>query len=77
MSVSEELRGAREERGLSVRDLARITNVKGIIIRALERGEADILSPLEDIRVYLRAYARQVGLDPHDVTIRYLAQLGV
>src|SRR5688500_14300590 len=62
MSVSEELREAREQRGLSLSDLTRITRVKGIILRALERGDADLLSPVEDIGLYLRAYAREVGL---------------
>ncbi len=50
--------------------------MKEIVLRALERGDPDLLSPLEDLKVYVRAYARQLGLDPTDVTTRYLAQLG-
>ena len=76
MSVMAELQSARQQQGLSLHDLARTTHVREIVLRALERGDPDLLSPLDDIKVYLRAYARQLGLDPKDVTTRYLAQLG-
>jgi cytoskeleton protein RodZ len=70
----EQLRHAREARGISLRQVANVTR---ITVRALEAVERNDLSRLPGgifTRAFVRAYAAEVGLDP-EVTVReFLAQ---
>ena len=74
MDVGAELREARERRGISLEELARITKIGVATLRALERNQVDHLPGGIFLRGFLRAYARQVELDQEDTVRRYLAR---
>src|SRR5687767_6003841 len=59
-----ELRHARERLGLSLRDIADRTKIRTTILGAIENNEVDHLPPPIFTRGFVRAYAREVGLDP-------------
>jgi transcriptional regulator with XRE-family HTH domain len=69
------LREAREQRGISVEELSRRTKIGVSTLHALERGQTDRLPGGIFVRGFLRAYAREVGLDSEDIVRRYLAQV--
>jgi len=60
-----ELRHARERLGLSLRDISDRTKIRTSILGSIERNEIDRLPPPIFTRAFVRAYAREVGLDPH------------
>jgi transcriptional regulator with XRE-family HTH domain len=74
MNVGAELRGAREQRGISLDQLSRTTKISVATLRALERNKIDSLPGGIFVRGFLRAYAREVGLDVEETVKRYLAQ---
>jgi cytoskeletal protein RodZ len=73
MDVSE-LRQARERMGLSLRDIADRTKIRAAILDAIENNDADRLPPPIFARGFIRAYAREVGLDPQMVARRYFPE---
>lgn len=68
------LRGRREQRKLSLEQLSEATKINVAILRAIEHNEIEKLPGGIFTRGFLRAYAREVGLDPEDTVPRYLAQ---
>ena len=62
------LKQAREERGISLRAIATTTKIAMTALEALERGDFSRLPGGIYSRSFIRAYARQVGLDP-DATV--------
>ncbi len=74
MDVGAELRQARERRALSLHDLSRRTKISLPALRAIENNEIDRLPGGIFTRGFLKAYAREVGLDPADISQRYAAQ---
>jgi cytoskeleton protein RodZ len=69
-----ELRHARERMGLSLRDVADRTKIRAAILDAIENNDADRLPPPIFARGFVKAYAREVGLDPETVAGRYLPE---
>src|SRR5204863_5914769 len=74
MSITE-LRHARERLGLSLRDVADRTRIRVAILDAIENHDVDRLPPPIFTRGFVKAYAREVGLDPHAAVARYAALL--
>ncbi|HXH07271.1 MAG TPA: helix-turn-helix transcriptional regulator, partial [Vicinamibacterales bacterium] len=72
--LSQRLRQAREQAGLSLADLSARTKIRVSHLDAIERGAFDRLPGGIFTRGYLRAYAREVGLDPEAVVRDYLAE---
>jgi cytoskeletal protein RodZ len=58
------LRQAREQRGLSLQQLALTTKISARVLEALERNDPSKLPGGIFSRSFVRAYAREVGLDP-------------
>jgi transcriptional regulator with XRE-family HTH domain len=73
-STGIQLRHAREARGLSIRDIAKLTKIPPTTLDAIERNDTDLLSHGIFTRGFIRAYAAQVGLDPEHILGEYLAQ---
>jgi cytoskeletal protein RodZ len=73
-SVGAELRQARERAQLSLPDLSARTKIRASLLAAMEREEFDRLPGGLLTRGFLRAYAREVGLDPEAVVRRYVAE---
>ena len=74
MDVGGALRDAREQRGLSLDRLSQTTKISVPILRAIENNRMEKLPDGIFLRGFLRAYAREVGLNPEQTVRRYLGQ---
>ena len=63
------LRGARERRGVSLRQIAETTKISVAALEALERNDPSRLPGGIFSRAFVRSYAAEVGLDP-EATVR-------
>ena len=64
--VGSRLRAAREARGISLRDIAASTKISVSALEALERNDTSRLPGGLFSRAFVRAYAKEVGLDPDE-----------
>lgn len=69
-----DLRHVREQCGLSVDQLSRTTKIAVRILRNIEADQFDKLPPPVFVRGFLRAYAKEVGLDPEETVRRYFSR---
>jgi cytoskeleton protein RodZ len=76
MDVGGDLRRARTARTLSLVDIAARTKINPKILRAIEDNRFDRVPGGLFTRGFLRAYAREVQLDPEDIVERYRAEFG-
>jgi cytoskeleton protein RodZ len=74
MDMGETLRMAREQQGLSLDVISQRTKINTEKLRAIEENDIQRLPSGIFLRGFLRAYAREVGLDVEDTVNRYLAQ---
>ena len=72
MSVGAELREARERHGVTLQDISARTKISVERLAAIEEMDGAALPSLVYLQGYLKAYAAEVQLDPHDVVERYL-----
>jgi len=70
-SFGEELKRERERRGIDVGQIADATNIARRFLEAIESGRVDAIPGRFYQRAYLRAYARQLGLDPERLLASY------
>ena len=64
----------REERGVSLRQIADATKISMVALEALERSDISRLPGGIFSRAFVRAYALEVGLDPEQTVHDFLAQ---
>ncbi|HSE94619.1 MAG TPA: RodZ domain-containing protein [Methylomirabilota bacterium] len=62
--LGDHLRGAREAQGLSVEALAARTRIAPRVVLALESGSSEALPAPVYVRGFIRAYCRELDLDP-------------
>ncbi|WP_111496408.1 RodZ domain-containing protein [Marinobacter bohaiensis] len=62
--VGNQLRRARESKGISITDVADSQHLRPSIIQAIEEGQYEKIGSELFLKGYVRAYAEQVGLDP-------------
>jgi cytoskeletal protein RodZ len=74
MDVGTTLRTARQRHGLSLPDLAGTTKIPIGILEALEDNAFDRVPRGIFIRGFLRAYAREVGLNPEELVDQFLRE---
>jgi cytoskeleton protein RodZ len=74
MDVGETLRTAREQQGLSLDVISQRTKIGTEKLRAIEENDIQRLPSGIFLRGFVRAYAREVGLDVEDTVNRYIAQ---
>jgi cytoskeleton protein RodZ len=74
MDVGETLRIAREQQGLSLDVISQRTKIGTEKLRAIEENDIQRLPSGIFLRGFVRAYAREVGLDVEDTVNRYIAQ---
>ncbi len=74
-TLFDELRRAREERGIPIAQISDITRIGEEYLQAIESGNIKIL-PQAYVRAFLREYAEVVGLSPDDVMRKYDAISG-
>lgn len=65
-----ELRTAREEKGITLEDISRSTLIDLKYLTAIEEGREDVL-PAAYLRAFIREYATTIGLDPALVMNQY------
>ncbi len=66
---------AREDAGLAPADLAKITKIPPASIRALESNDFEVLPAPVFVRGFIRAYCREVDVDPSEALMAYDAHL--
>jgi cytoskeletal protein RodZ len=67
----EELRSAREEKGISLDEISRTTLIDRKYLEAIEKGNESVL-PSAYVRAFIREYAGAIGLNAEEVMKRYL-----
>lgn len=65
------LRREREDRGLSLDEIADVTRIPATSLSLLEEGRFEALPGDPFVRGFLRAYARALGVQTDDVLARY------
>lgn len=68
------LRKARERRGMSLQQVAATTKISARVLGALEQNDPSKLPGGIFARAFVRAYAREVGLDPEATVARFVAE---
>jgi cytoskeletal protein RodZ len=74
MDVGAQLRTSREARGLSIAAVAHATRVQPRILAAIEQNDIAVVPPRPFGRGFVRAYARELGLDADAITRDYFGQ---
>lgn len=74
-SLGQELKRAREERGISLQDIANRTHIGVRFLQAIESDTYDILPGGVFNRAFVRKFAQQVGLDEEQALKLYEEQL--
>lgn len=74
--LGQTLRHAREAQGLSLDTIARRTNIARRVLESIDRNALHEVPGGLFTRGYLRAYAREVGLDPERLVREHLNEAG-
>lgn len=75
-TVAEQLRRAREEKGLSVAQVVEVTKMRSDHVHALEQGDYTIFNAPVYIRGFVRTYATLLKLNVPDLMRQLEADLG-
>ncbi|MGD8628991.1 MAG: helix-turn-helix transcriptional regulator [bacterium] len=67
--IGEKLRKRREELGFTIDDIARSTNFRPELIRAVEGGRTAAFTADAYLNAFLRAYATKLDLDPREIIL--------
>jgi cytoskeleton protein RodZ len=65
------LKTERESRNLSLRDVFKSTRINERLLKAIEEDKYELLSSPVYVKGFLDTYARYLGLDPNDISLRY------
>ena len=68
------MKRAREQRGVSLRQIAETTRISVSVLEALERNDISRLPGGIFSRAFVRSYAAEVGVDPEQTVREFLAQ---
>lgn len=69
------LQRAREEKGISLDDIQRITKIQRRYLEAIERGHFHVLPGHFYARAFIKSYAEAVGLDPSHILNHFQSDL--
>lgn len=67
------MRGAREQRGVSLRHIAETTKLSVSALEALERNDISRLPGGIFSRAFVRSYAAEIGVDPEQAVREFLS----
>lgn len=70
-TLGEFLRKERELKKISLREVSKNTKIREHLLKAIEEDRYDLLPSSIYLKGFLSAYAKSVGLDSHDVLLRY------
>ncbi len=65
------LKGQRESKKISLREVSKNTRVREHILRAIEEDQPELLPPATYVKGFLLAYAKYLRLDSNDILRRY------
>ena len=68
--IAQLLSAQRQKSGLSIEEIFERTRINPDFLHALETGDFDILPPAY-VRLFLKTYAKEVGLDPDEILDQY------
>ena len=68
------MRQAREQRGVSLRQIAEATKISVSALEALERNDISRLPGGIFSRAFVRSYAAEIGVDPEQTVREFLSQ---
>jgi cytoskeleton protein RodZ len=68
------MRQVREQRGISLRQIADATKISVSVLEALERNDISRLPGGIFSRAFVRSYAAQIGADPEQTVREFLSQ---
>src|SRR4029450_10388481 len=74
-ALGDDLRLARERVGMSLHGLSERTKIREGLLDAIEHDDFARLPAGLLARAFLRAYAREVGLDPESIVKRYKTEI--
>jgi cytoskeleton protein RodZ len=74
MDIGEQLRHAREARGISIDALAKSIRVQPRILSAIEQNDCATIPPRPYGRGFVRTFAVEVGLDPESTVREFFSQ---
>ena len=74
MNIGAALTAARNTQGKSLREIANTTNIAPRILEALDRDDVSLLPGGIFGRGFVRAYAREVGIDPEPLVAELVAR---
>lgn len=69
------LQRAREEKGITLDDIQRITKIQRRYLEAIERGHFHVLPGHFYARAFIKSYAEAVGLDPNHIMSHFQSDL--
>lgn len=69
------LQRAREEKGITLDDIQRITKIQKRYLEAIERGHFHVLPGHFYARAFIKSYAEAVGLDPNHLMSHFQSDL--
>ncbi|MCC8436834.1 DUF4115 domain-containing protein [Brevibacillus sp. M2.1A] len=69
------LQRAREEKGITLDDIQRITKIQRRYLEAIERGHFHVLPGHFYARAFIKSYAEAVGLDPNHILTHFQSDL--
>jgi cytoskeletal protein RodZ len=69
------LQRAREEKGITLDDIQRITKIQKRYLEAIERGHFHVLPGHFYARAFIKSYAEAVGLDPNHILSHFQSYL--
>ena len=76
MDIGTTLRTARQRQELSLEQLAATTKIPVGVLQAIERNDFEHVPRGIFARGFIRAYAREVGLDPEETIAQFLEETG-
>ena len=71
MSLGERFRAAREQRGLTLSDVAEHVRIRSVYLAAIEEENWKAIGAPVYTRGFLRTYARYLGLDPEEAVSEF------
>lgn len=74
-SVGEILRNTREEKGISVKQVAEATSIRIMYLEAIEKEQFDLIPGEVYLKGFIRNYANFVGLNGPELVERYKEQI--
>lgn len=73
--IGEQLRKAREAKGLSISDIEKATKIQSRYLEAIENNDFDKLPGDFYVRAFIRQYAQIVGLDGRELLSQYQGEV--